>query len=180
MLKRFILLIVLLPSAATGQVEDDFSDGEINQNPGWTGDTQLFTVNNYKQLQLNDAAAGNASLFTAIDTRDTMEWQFWIRQAFSPSANNYSRVYLMAENADTSGKPDGVFLQFGEGGSNDAVRLMIGGGVPKLIERGFRAANAPLGDDEIQASTIFHIIVCFDVGFNGIVRISKTCRQPTR
>ena len=33
----------------------------------------------------------------------------------------------------------------------DAVRLMIGGGVPKLIERGFRAANAPLGDAEIQA-----------------------------
>jgi phosphoglycolate phosphatase len=33
----------------------------------------------------------------------------------------------------------------------DAVRLMIGGGVPKLIERGFRAANAPLDDAEIQA-----------------------------
>lgn len=33
----------------------------------------------------------------------------------------------------------------------DSVRLMIGGGVPKLIERGFRASNAPLNDDELQA-----------------------------
>lgn len=33
----------------------------------------------------------------------------------------------------------------------DSVRLMIGGGVPKLIERGFRASSAPLNDDELQA-----------------------------
>lgn len=32
----------------------------------------------------------------------------------------------------------------------DSVRLMIGGGVPKLIERGFRASNAPLNDEELQ------------------------------
>ena len=125
MIERLIFFIVLIPMMSYGQVEDDFSDGEIHQNPEWTGDTQLFSVNNYLQLQLNDAAAGIASLFTAIETRDTMEWQIWIRQAFSPSANNHARVYLLAENADTSGKPDGLFLQFGEGGSSDAVRLMI-------------------------------------------------------
>jgi hypothetical protein len=137
MLERLIFFIVLIPMISYGQVEDDFSDGEINHNPEWTGDTQLFTVNNYKQLQLNDAAAGNASLFTAIDTRDTMEWQFWIRQAFSPSTNNHSRVYLMAENADTANLPDGLFLQFGEGGSNDAVRLMIQeGGDTSTVIRG--------------------------------------------
>lgn len=33
----------------------------------------------------------------------------------------------------------------------DAVRLMIGAGVPKLIERGFRAAGAALGEPELQA-----------------------------
>lgn len=35
--------------------------------------------------------------------------------------------------------------------SVDTVRLMIGAGVPKLIERGFRAANATLSGDELQA-----------------------------
>ena len=35
--------------------------------------------------------------------------------------------------------------------SVDAVRMMIGAGVPKLIERGFRAAGAPLDEAELNA-----------------------------
>lgn len=124
MVKRLFLLIVLLPVVAYGQVEDDFSDGDFSNNPSWVGNWEVFTVNNYAQLQLNDVAAGGASLFTSIEVRDTMEWQFWIRQAFSPSANNYARVYLIAENADTANVPDGLFLQFGESGAHDAIRLM--------------------------------------------------------
>jgi phosphoglycolate phosphatase len=33
----------------------------------------------------------------------------------------------------------------------DRVRTMIGGGVPKLIERGFRAAGSPVGETELDA-----------------------------
>jgi len=125
MLKRVILLIVFLPVLVNGQMEDDFGDGDFGHDPPWSGDAHLFIVNNYAQLQLDDVLAGEASLFTPVEIADTMEWQFWIRQSFSPSANNHSRVYLMAKQADYSGRPDGLFLQFGEGGSNDAVRLMI-------------------------------------------------------
>ena len=100
MLKRVILILVLLPLLSYPQVEDDFSDGNFSSNPTWGGDAQLFTVNDYSQLQLNDVATGKASLFTPIEVGDTMEWQFWIRQAFSPSANNHARVYPSAESLD--------------------------------------------------------------------------------
>jgi len=45
----------------------------------------------------------------------------------------------------------------------DAVRLMIGHGVPKLLERGFRAAGAPLSNEEIDALTpgfLAHYATC--------------------
>jgi len=45
----------------------------------------------------------------------------------------------------------------------NAVRLMIGHGVPKLIERGFRASGAPLSADGIDALTpdfLAHYATC--------------------
>jgi len=101
-LKRLLLLIVLGPLIVVGQVEDDFSDGDIDHDPVWTGDLQLFTVNNYFQLQLNDVGAGQASLYTGVAIEECMEWRFWIRQAFSPSGNNNSRVYLSEQEVDTA------------------------------------------------------------------------------
>ncbi len=118
-------MIVLLPALGFCQLVDDFSDGNFISEPAWSGDIQSFTVNNYFQLQLDDDEAGDASLFTPEQLSDTMEWRAWVRLAFSPSANNNARFYLAAVPNDTASKPDGIFIQLGEGGSNDAVRLMM-------------------------------------------------------
>ncbi len=118
-----LFILLLFPFSLFAQVTDDFSDGDFTQNPTWLGMTEQYIVNNSKQLQLNAEGEGTACLSLPITEYETMEWQFWIREAFSPSGNNYSDVWLSANNADLSQASQGYFLRFGEGGSNDAITL---------------------------------------------------------
>ena len=52
-----------------------------------------------------------------------MDWRFWIRENFSPSGNNYTDVWLVADDADLRQADRGYFLRFGAPGSNDALEL---------------------------------------------------------
>ena len=122
-MKKTLLLLLLLPLSLFAQVTDDFSDGDFTQNPIWSGTTEKYTVNNNKQLQLNADGEGTAYLSLPITEYESMEWQFWIKEAFAPSGNNYSDVWLCADNADLSLVTQGYFLRFGEGGSSDAITL---------------------------------------------------------
>ena len=117
----FSLLLILLPFMASAQVMDDFSDGDFTANPTWIGTDTSFMVNNSGQLQSAATTAGDAWLATRHGGGD--EWRFWIRENFSPSANNYAEVWLCA---DTVALPDatlGYFLRFGSAGSQDAIEL---------------------------------------------------------
>jgi len=135
LIKRWVYVIVLIPLLCEGQLSDDFSDGNYTSDPLWAGDVQKFRVNDAFQLQLDDEGAGNAVLFTHINLTQDMEWRCWVKQSFSPSGNNYSRFYLIADTGFLRAPPDGIFLQLGEGGSNDAIRLMrqLNGDTTSLI-----------------------------------------------
>ena len=122
-MKKPLLLLLLLPISLFAQVTDDFSDGDFTQNPTWSGTTEQYIVNNNKQLQLNAESEGTAWLSLPITEYESMEWQFWIREAFAPSGNNYTDIWLSADNADLSQATQGYFLRFGEGGSSDAITL---------------------------------------------------------
>jgi hypothetical protein len=120
---RLLLIFFCLPLFAVAQVYDDFSDGDFTVNPLWTGTVEKFKVNDLLRLQLNDTAAGSAYLITQCTVNDETEWRIWVKQAFSPSANNYGRIYLMSDQPDLSGNLNGYFIQMGESGSNDALEL---------------------------------------------------------
>jgi hypothetical protein len=122
-MKKSLLFLLLLPFSLLAQVTDDFSDGDFTQNPTWSGTADKYIINNNLQLQLNAEGEGTAYLSLPITEYETMEWQFWIREAFAPSGNNYTDVWLSADNADLSQVTQGYFLRFGEGGSNDAIEL---------------------------------------------------------
>ena len=115
MLRFVAYLILIMPLSCLAQVYDDFSDGDFTENPAWSGSTSLFKVNNNGQLQLNAEEAGDAELFCDEVLQDfgDMEWDFWLREAFSPSSKNFSDIYLS----------DNYFVRFGEAGSNDVVEL---------------------------------------------------------
>ena len=83
----------------SAQFVEDFSDGDFTTGNLWEGDTDQFIVNGSNQLQLNDSEAGQKHLSSAADlsSLDNLEWRFFIKQSFSGSSNNYSRVYLTSE-----------------------------------------------------------------------------------
>ena len=122
-MKKTLLLFLLLPFSLFAQVADDFSDGDFTQNPTWSGMEDKYIVNSNLQLQLNAEGEGTAYLSLPIIEYETMEWQFWIREAFAPSGNNFTDVWLSADNADLSQVTQGYFLRFGEALSLDAIEL---------------------------------------------------------
>ncbi len=125
MQKFFWLCLTLVPLIVSAQVSDDFSDGDFTNDPVWTGTDLDFLVNASKQLQLNDNAAATALLSTqfAVLSLDSIEWHAFVKMGFDPSSSNFGRFYLTSNSADLSGSLNGYYLQFGEAGSNDAVRL---------------------------------------------------------
>ena len=54
---------------------------------------------------------------------DDKEWRIWVKQSFSPSGSNNGRIFLCSDNSDLSNASNGYFIQLGEAGSNDAIRL---------------------------------------------------------
>ena len=122
-----------------GQIIETFSDGNFTTSPTWAGTDADYIVNASNQLQLNSVAAGTSYLSTPhnLANLDNKEWQVWTDQSFSPSGNNYGRIYLTSDNADLSTDPNGFYLQLGEALSTDAVRLFkVDGGVHTELAAG--------------------------------------------
>lgn len=124
---NFILSVLFITGSyfSCTQIIENFDDGDFINSPFWSGTTNDFTINSSHQLQTNSSFAGTSFLATAhhFNNLNSKEWRFWIKMAFSPSANNYTKVYLTSSNVDLSIDPDGFYLLFGETGSQDAVRL---------------------------------------------------------
>jgi len=132
MYSRFIallgLLVLSLPTWA--QVTDNFSDGDFTLNPTWQGSNADFVVNS-GELQLNSLTAGASYLGLphGLANLNDKEWQIKVRQTFASSSSNFGRVYLTSDNANLTLAQNGYYLQFGETGSTDAIRLfkLVGG-----------------------------------------------------
>jgi len=126
-MRRFVPALLffyfLQASSLQGQLVEYFTDGELGADPPWFGDTADFRVNAEGMLQLSEAAAGSSTIYTANSLCDSTEWLFRIRLGFSPSSNNFARVYLMADSLGPAGPFHGYYLQLGESGSADALVL---------------------------------------------------------
>ncbi len=131
MKKNLFLLLFILPLFVQAQLTDNFSDGDFINNPSWSGTSSQFIVNGSSQLQLNSAAAGTSYLYLSnnLSTLDNTEWIFWIHLNFAPSSGNFARVFLTSDQSNLGGSLNGYYLQFGEGGANDAVELFRKGGI---------------------------------------------------
>jgi hypothetical protein len=122
-MKPIFLFLFYITTLIFSQVFDDFSDGDFTQNPAWSGDDNQFIINGDFQLQLSSSGTSVSQLTTMYSPEPESEWRFWIKMAFSPSANNLARVYLIADEQDLNQPLNGYFLQFGETGSDDAIEL---------------------------------------------------------
>ena len=116
----FFVLIFFQP--LKGQLLEDFSDGEFLTNPTWSGDINNFIINADGELQLNTTGADTSILFTAVEIPDSTVWEFEFKLDFAPSSNNRLRIYLQSNTTDFP-NVDGYFLEVGESGADDALKL---------------------------------------------------------
>ena len=147
---RLFLLLTLIVGAdrMNAQLVDDFSDGDFTNGPAWTGDTDDFVVNTDGELQLMAAEAGESSLFTSLSFPDTIQLDMTFRLEMSPSSSNFGLIYLGLDNIDPS-IANGYYLQIGESGSNDAIRLYrLDSGAETLIAT---ASDGAIASDPAQA-----------------------------
>ncbi len=132
-MKYFLLFVVFLTNTMLfAQFIENFTDGNFTTNPTWTGTTADYIVNPAMELQLANTVASTSYLSTnhGLASLDSKEWSFWVKQSFSPSSGNYGRVYLTSNSTDLSTDPDGFYVQLGEAGTGDAVRLFkVDGGI---------------------------------------------------
>jgi len=119
------VLFIALPFFGQAQITDNFTDGNFTSNPAWSGNDTDFIVNASQQLQLSNQPVASASYLSLVNSQslNNCEWNFWINLNFSPSSNNYARVYLVSDTNDLSGNLNGYYLQFGENLANDQVEL---------------------------------------------------------
>ena len=107
------------------QLIDSFTDGNFTLNPTWIGDTNQFIVNTNTELQLNSSGSDSSFVSTnsILNFSDSLEWNFTIKLSFSPSSQNYCKVFLTSDNSNLEQAINGYYLQFGETGSADAISL---------------------------------------------------------
>lgn len=155
-LLAFLLAFPVFFSETFAQIQDDFSDGDLQNNPSWNGDTANFKVNADFMLQLNASAAGTSAISVPIDSNsvwyNNYEWKFRIKLSFSPSNNNFARIYVLANSAQlTSENITAYYLQFGENQSNDAIELVYTeNGQHEVIMRGTDAQIASSFDINVK------------------------------
>ncbi|MEL6863827.1 MAG: lamin tail domain-containing protein [Bacteroidota bacterium] len=123
MIRSLCLIIAVLSwFSAFAQLQDDFSDGDLSINPTWQGDVDSFIVNDNFEVQLQANTSGRSTLYVPVDLPDSVLWTFYFRLEFAPSSSNQLRIYLQADQADLE-SANGYFLQVGESGNGDAIRL---------------------------------------------------------
>jgi hypothetical protein len=121
-----LFLFIYLPSLLFSQISDQFSDGNLNLNPTWSGDTTHFMINSINQLQLNAPNAGTSCIYTTTEWDSTeKEWLINVHLPFSPSSNNCCQFILKSNQADFIQMNQGFYLQMGENLSLDAIELFF-------------------------------------------------------
>ena len=123
----FLLSFLVFSFASLAQLQDDFSDGNLSENPEWLGQTNDFTVTS-GELQLDNGAAGSSNfsylyLPAATSLEAATTWEFYFRMEFAPSSNNNVRIYLMADGTDLTSDFSGYYIQAGKNLSEDALEL---------------------------------------------------------
>ena len=129
MKKLSLFFVFFVPVLIFGQVNETFSDGNITDNPEWTGTTSNFAVNSSFQLQSQAKTASTSFLFTPSEAFDNATWECRVKMTYNPSAYNYACVYLASDKNDITTGCNGYFVQVG--GSNDEVSLYVQEGTKK-------------------------------------------------
>ena len=132
-----LIILILISFPHFGQLSEDFSDGDFNNNPQWGGDTSEFIVNTDFKLQLNAPSVTDTSYLSVetgtLDFSSNISWEFYVKMDFSPSNNNNFRYYLASNNNNLEGYLNGYYIRVGENGSLDKLKLYRQDGISTIL-----------------------------------------------
>ena len=132
-----LIILILISFPHFGQLSEDFSDGDFNNNPQWGGDTSEFIVNTDFKLQLNAPSVTDTSYLSVetgtLDFSSNISWEFYVKMDFSPSNNNNFRYYLASNNNNLEGYLNGYYIRVGENGSLDKLKLYRQDGISTTL-----------------------------------------------
>lgn len=123
-LPRYFIFIsfICLTYTAFSQLNLNFNSGSLMEQ-NWEGNTDHFIINEVGELQLNAPEAGNSTIFTPYRLPpDSLQVDIFFKLKFAPSSDNFSKIYLFLDRP-TENMANGYYLQLGESGSNDAIKI---------------------------------------------------------
>ena len=112
-------------SKVNAQFTENFSDGNLDADPTWTGDTDEFLIDAAFDLQSNGDTISSTNREIYISTPSTSindtQWEFFVNPKVSTSSNNRMDVFLTSDLAQLTGDNRGYFVRIG--GTPDEVAL---------------------------------------------------------
>ena len=133
---KIAFVLLLSCHSVLSQITEDFSDGDFTNNPSWSGTLSDYEVNTDLVLQSDNSIATTSylSIENNLNSTNDNEWRFWVKQSFSPSSANFGRLFLTSDSEDLSNCQNGFYIQLGESGSIDAIRLFkMSDGISTLL-----------------------------------------------
>jgi hypothetical protein len=136
-MKKVILLVLLMPFPAFGQIFENFESGNIvnwtqSTEGRWKADTTASLSGKYSLHHIFDnPEAGIDRIGIRIKNLHpalgVTRWSFLVRFGYDPSSLNNWSVFLISDNGPETMSPDGVTKGFALGvnliGSDDTLRL---------------------------------------------------------
>lgn len=155
--KLLLFFLSCYVSIVNAQVFDDFSDGDFTNNPMWTGTTTKFIINSNFELQSNGNSASGDTLFLSTPNTlfDSVEYNFKVKLGFNPSSTNYLRIYLASDNSNFRTALNGYYLQLGEVGSSDTIKIFKQTGTSTSLV--FTGTSTIISSGASSANINFHI-----------------------
>lgn len=109
-----LFLLIYTTVNAYGQFTDDYSDGDLINNPAWLGDTAQFQIDAMGRLQqVAPPSSGSTILYTHSRALYQAEWSWWMRLGFNPSGTNYADVYVSSQSPQLDSALSGYFVRVG-------------------------------------------------------------------
>jgi hypothetical protein len=137
-MKKVILVALLVPYLASGQIVENFEQGNsdrwVQSTPGrWKADGSEALSGNFSLHHIFDNPDGGTDricfpLINLHPDEGTTRWTFIVRHGYDPSSSNNWAVFLMSDAAPESLSPEGTTNGFAIGvnitGYDDTLRLV--------------------------------------------------------
>lgn len=126
-------MLIVLPFSSFCQLKDDFSDGDLTNNPRWNGDVANFLVEESRLRSNGPEDKSFIYLSAPLNTDNLQEWQLTIDLKFAPSGSNQFRYYLLSDSSNLQHATNGYYLELGQSGDDQFHLKEIKAGVISTI-----------------------------------------------